>query len=337
MRLLRFLSLFACVGMVPAFTLIVMAASGQRPMYRGVSLSSAEFGYDKPGVFGKDYVYPTRSEVDYYAGALHMTVFRLPFLWERLQHKIPSNLDSAELSRLDEFVTYATGKGILVILDPHNYARYYGRVVGEGGPSKYDFAEFWRQLAEHYRGNARVAYGLMNEPYGMATETWADAAQEAIYAIRGAGSGQLILVPGNAWSGAWSWSDRYYGTPNSEVMLRIKDPGGNYAFEVHQYLDSDNSGTHDGCVSRTIGREKLAGFTRWLRDHGLRGFLGEVAGGNNAVCRAAVDDALGFVEENSDVWLGWAWWGGGPWWGNYMFSIEPGHSPEMVDILRRHL
>jgi len=46
----------------------------------------------------------------------------------------------------------------------------------------------------------------------------------------------------------------------------------------------------------------------------------------------ALTNMLSYIQTNSDVWLGWAWWGGGPWWaggpGNpnttpqYMFLLD---------------
>lgn len=44
---------------------------------------------------------------------------------------------------------------------------------------------------------------------------------------------------GNAWTGAHSWFQDWYGTPNSEVMDGIVDAGDNFVFEIHQYLDGD--------------------------------------------------------------------------------------------------
>lgn len=32
---------------------------------------------------------------------------------------------------------------------------------------------------------------------------------------------------------------------------------------------------------------------------------------------------LGYIEANSDVWLGWTWWAAGPWWHEYLFTLEP--------------
>ena len=107
-------------------------------------------------------------------------------------------------------------------------------------------------------------------------------------------------------------------------MLNIVDPMDNFAFEMHQYLDSDSSGGSSGiCVSSTIGSERLQAATTWLRDNGHRALLGEFAAGDNEVCHEALEDILSYMDDNSDVWLGWTWWAAGPWWGEYLFTLEP--------------
>jgi endoglucanase len=96
------------------------------PYYTGVNLAGADFAPDQlPGTYRTHYIYPTHAEIDYFTGK-GMNVFRLPFLWERLQHTQFGDFDAVELARIDDFVNYATGKGASVVLDPHNYARYYG-------------------------------------------------------------------------------------------------------------------------------------------------------------------------------------------------------------------
>jgi endoglucanase len=306
--------------------------------YAGVNLAGAEFGQGKyPGVYAKDYIYPTHQEVDYFFGK-GLKLFRLPFAWERLQRQLKTPLDASELAHLDDFVQYATGKGAHVILDPHNYARYSGQVIG-GVVEAAALADLWTRLAQRYNSNARVIYGLMNEPHDMPTETWRDSAQAAVQAIRSTGSTNLILVPGNAWSGAFNWTATYYGTPNSVAMLKLADPGGNFAFEVHQYLDGDSSGTSESCVGASIGSSRLAAFTQWARQQGKKALLAEFAGGRNATCYAALEDMLAYIDANRDVWIGWAWWAAGPWWGNYFFTLEPsgGQDQPQLAILLKHL
>jgi len=302
--------------------------------YTGVSLAGAEFGDGSlPGTYNVNYTYPNHAEVDYFMGK-GMNIFRLPFRWERLQHQQFDNFDVDEVRRISDFVSYATSKGAMVLLDPHNYARYYDGVIGQDVPVS-AFADFWSKLASHYQSNSQVIFGLMNEPHDMRTELWRDA-NTAIQAIRNTGTTNLILVPGNAWTSAFSWNQSWYGTSNATAMLTITDPGNNYAFEVHQYLDSDFSGKTDQCVSETIGAEKLVDFTAWLRQNGKRGFLGEFAGGSNDTCYSALDNMLSYIDSNADVWLGWTYWAAGPWWAEGdPTSIEPISGvdrPQMVPL-----
>jgi endoglucanase len=312
---------------------------GKQVAYAGVNLAGAEFGEQNlPGVYGTDYIYPDSDEVDLYAD-LGMNIIRLPFRWERLQQSLGGELDETELGRIDQFVTTATRRDMTVILDPHNFARYEGQVVGEDLDAKY-FADFWSRLAKHFVDNEAVVFGLMNEPHDMSTEAWLDAANAAIAAIRDAGAQQLILVPGNAWTGAHSWTASYYGTPNSEVMSGVQDPGDNFAYELHQYLDADSSGSGTTCPSTTVGVERLTTVTEWLSTGSYRGFLGEFGAPANDTCLRAMDELLTYVGEHSDVWMGWAVWAGGPWWGENILSIEPrpnGDERPQMTVLRRHL
>lgn len=297
--------------------------------YKGVNLAIAEFGADAwgngklPGTYGVDYIYPTSAETDYFISK-GMNTIRLPFRWERLQPTLGGSFDSKEVGYLDAYVKDATGKGAYVIIDPHNYARFGNRLIDGGNGfdksiSDAQFADFWGKLAERYKSNNKVIFGLMNEPHDMNTTAWVNAANAAIEAIRASGAKNLILVPGNAWTGAHSW----VASGNSSAMLKIKDSVNNYAFEVHQYLDSDSSGTHTACVSTTIGAERMAVFTQWLKDNNKKGFLGEFAGADNAICREAIKGQLQYMEDNKDVWIGWTWWAAGAWWGDYMFTITP--------------
>lgn len=142
--------------------------------------------------------------------------------------------------------------------------------------------------------------------------------QAAINAIRATGAtSQYIFVEGNQWSGAWSWVDV------NDNMKALTDPEDKLIYEMHQYLDSDSSGTSPTCVSSTIGEERVRAATQWLRDNGKKGILGEFAGAANDVCKDAVRGMLRYLAANSDVWTGALWWAAGPWWGDYMFNMEP--------------
>jgi endoglucanase len=307
--------------------------------WRGVNLAGAEFGEQNlPGVFDIDYVYPYQPEVDYFS-AKGMGIFRLPVRWERLQRNLNAALDAAEIVRLDAFIAATTAKGKQVILDPHNYARYRNQLIGSSAVPNTAFANFWERLAVRYKSNNKVIFGLMNEPHDMPTAQWVSAANAAIAAIRRAGANNLILVPGNRWTGAWTWySSDANGAANATAMLGIQDPNNYTWFEVHQYLDADGSGTNDACVSATVGSERLLAFTNWLRVNNKKGFLGEFSTGKNATCDQALKNMLDYVENNGDVWRGWTYWAAGPWW-TPGESLEPvnGVDARQMPILQKYL
>jgi len=317
--------------------------------FTGVNLAGAEFGVSNgnvnlPGIYGTHYTYPTAAEVDYFVGK-GMNTFRVPFRWERLQQSQSASLDATELSRMTNFVNYATSHGANVILDPHNFQRYYPDpsnfqqspqgLVGSDVPDS-AFADFWSRVANVYKDNEQVIFNLMNEPTTLPTEQLVTSENAAIAAIRDTGAKNLILVPGNTYTGAWQWTNNWYGTANAVAMLNIVDPGNNFAFDVHQYLDNNGSGTstqigENGNVDNVnIGVERLASFTNWLHANNRQAFLGEFAVANSRIGASATQvgdetlvNMLNYIESNDDVWLGWAWWAAGPWWGNYLFTLEP--------------
>lgn len=315
----------------------------------GVNLPSAVFTEPDrlPGVYGTDYTYPAHGEIDYFLQK-GMNVIRLAFQWETLQPTLMGPLDKAELGRIDDLVAYTTKQGASVILDPHNYARY--QAVGpqnRGGPSVIGseavpfeaFADLWTKVAGHFRSNKHVIFGLMNEPHDMPTTQWREAANVGIAAIRAAGAANLILVPGNDWTGGADWGCAGEDSGNSVEMVNVRDSGASWAFEIHQYLDEDGSGHHPECVDETVGSRRLAGVTSWLRDQGRQAVLGEFGGGGDPVCLAAINDIVAFIERNADVWRGWVYWAGGPWLDDEFYSIEPnanGDRPQM-EVLERHL
>lgn len=156
----------------------------------GVNLAVAEFGSDRRAEFGTDYTYPTTEEVDYFMGK-GMNVFRVPFGWERIQPTLMGELDTQNIVALSEFVTYATDAGATVVLDPHNYARYDGELIGSEAVPNAAFADFWSRIATVFKDNQFVAYGLMNEPHSLGdngTESWLISANVAISAIRDTGA-----------------------------------------------------------------------------------------------------------------------------------------------------
>jgi endoglucanase len=362
------------------------SATAAEMIYTGVNLSGAEFGVSNnnaqlPGTYNSAYTYPTTQEVDYYTNK-GMNTFRLPFRWERMQRTPNGALDATELSRMDSFVNYATSKGDYVLLDPHNFERYYpstsnfqsssngliGGTVADA-QSSYNslngtgsganvvvtnamFADFWGKMAAHYANNSHVIFDLMNEPNTVNASQVVASDNAAIAAIRNAGANQMVLLEGTSYTGAWTWTTSS-GNNTAFVPASIVDPANNWAIEMHQYMDSNGSGTSAGINNNDpmTAVQRLTAATQWLQQNNVRGFLGEFAVDNsiinknnpsdpNTLGNAVLNNMFQYLQANSNTWIGWTWWGGGPWWANNsLFHIDPvnGVDQNAMAVLQQYL
>ena len=315
-------------------------APASRPgnfQYLGVNLSGAEFGVGGQyyggvniGTNGTDYTFPTANEVAYYASQ-NLNVIRLPFSWERLQPTQNGAFDQTYLAQIDGVVQQAAARGVSVVIDPHNYGYGYGALIGSAGTPGSAFANLWSQLAHHYKGNANVLFGLMNEPHEQSPAEWVAPVNAAIAAIRNAGATQEILVPGTHYTGGDSWLT----SGNADIFAaNVIDPLHNMAFEIHQYADADQSGSSAAVVSPTIGADRLTAVTAWAERTGNRLFLGEFGAGSDPASLATLTNMLGFMQQHA-VWQGGTEWGGGPWWGDYALATDPvaGVTMPQVNVL----
>ena len=120
-------------------------ALAQPLSFTGISLAGGEFYEPKPEErpkYGTNFLYPNEEEITYFA-AQGMNVFRYPFRWETVQAKAGEPLVTEEVARLKACVKLATDRGCVVILDPHNYARYRRKLKENGIGGTYWAAGPW--------------------------------------------------------------------------------------------------------------------------------------------------------------------------------------------------
>ena len=136
---------------------------------------------------------------------------------------------------------------------------------------------------------------------------WAATVQAAVTAIRQAGAtGNKILLPGNDYTSA---SD-FISNGSGAALLPVVNLDGsttNLIFDVHKYLDSDNSGTHASCVSNQ--QATFSALGDWLRSNKRMAMLTETGGGpSDSTCLTDVCQELDELNLYSDVFLGWIGW-----------------------------
>lgn len=80
----------------------------------------------------------------------------------------------------------------------------------------------------------------------------------------------MILLPGTSYTSVGNFVSSGSGAALSAVT-NLDGSHTNLIFDVHQYLDSDFSGTHADCT--TTGTESLNSLANWLRSNGRQAYV----------------------------------------------------------------
>ncbi|KAF5389730.1 hypothetical protein D9757_006061 [Collybiopsis confluens] len=302
----------------PVVTPTISPISGSKLKYAGVNIAGFDFGCGADGTCNVSGAWPPLTQ--YYgmdgAGQMqHFTkddgynVFRLPVGWQFLTNGVlGGDLNANNLVEYDNLVQACLDTGAACIIDIHNYARWNGL------------------LAAKYASEPNIIFGVMNEPHDVPDiNLWAQSVQAAVTAIRQAGATkQLILLPGNNWTSAQT----FVSNGSGPALLTVKNPDGTTTgliFDVHKYLDADNSGTNTECVTNNID-SSWAPLATWLRQNGRQAFNTETGGGNVASCVEFMCQQIAFQAQNSDVFLGYVGWAAGNFAVGYPLGETPSQS-----------
>jgi endoglucanase len=292
--------------------------------YAGVNIAGFDFGCTIDGscaLTGSNKPYNIVSQgtaigqMNHFVKDDTLNTFRLPVGWQfLLNNKLGGTLDATNFAQYDSLVQGCLKSGAsLCILDLHNYARWNGQIVGQGGPADAQLADVWKQLAQKYGSQSKIAFGVMNEPhvshpldqYLLNTNNlsqdipditkWASTVQAVVTAIRNAGAkSNLILLPGNGFTSA----ETFVSSGSAAALAKVKNPDGttsNLIMDVHKYLDSDNSGTHTECVKNNIDTA-FKPLATWLKQNNRKAMLTETGGGNTASCEKYLCEELQFLK-----------------------------------------
>ncbi|MCJ1436795.1 hypothetical protein MMC27_006177 [Xylographa pallens] len=319
------------VGSIVAVNLGSVLATIQ---FTGVNIAGFDFGCSTDGTCATADVCGALTELNGQDGAgqmVHFTntdgfnLYRLPVGWQYLVNDVLGGpLDPIYSGNYDKLVQACLATGSHCLIDVHNYARWNGAIIGQGGPTNDQFASLWSQLATKYAAESKVLFGLMNEPHDLPDiNLWAASVQAAVTAIRTAGAtSQIILLPGNDYTSAES----FVTGGSAAALCEVTNPDGsktNLVFDVHKYFDSDGSGTSDDCVSNQIDTS-FSPLATYLRANDRQALLSETGGGSsNSGCLLAVCQALSYLDANSDVYLGYIGWAAGSFATDYVLSMTP--------------
>ncbi|KAH8903826.1 cellulase [Coniochaeta sp. PMI_546] len=251
-----------------------------------------------------------------------VNMFRIPISWQFLtNNKLGASVDGNNLGKYDQVMQACLSTGAYCMVDIHNFARWNGGIIGQGGPTDDQFVGLWTQLATKYAGNAKVVFELMNEPHDLDINVWAQTCQKVVNAIRNAGATtQMILLPGTNFDSAAT----LVSSGSAEALLAITNPDGTtdgLLLDVHKYLDVDNSGTHAECV--TDNTAAFATVADFLRQKGRQAIVSETGASSAVSCMTAFCAQNAFINANSDVFIGLVAWAAGSFSTSYLLSLTP--------------
>jgi len=308
-------------------------ASAGKLRFAGINISGFDFGCNTDGSCTASAAWPPLTQYYGHDGEGQMNhfvkddgfnVFRLPVGWQFLTNDVlGADIDEDNLTEYDALVQACLNAGASCIIDVHNYARWNSGIIGQGGPTNDQFASLWSQIATKYASNPNIIFGVMNEPHDVPDiNAWATSVQAAVTAIRNAGAtSQLILLPGNNWTSA----ETFVSNGSAAALSEVTNPDGsitNLIFDVHKYLDFDNSGTNPECTTNNIDNA-WAPLATWLRANGRQAFNTETGGGNTASCAQFLCEQVAFQAQNSDVILGYVGWAAGNFDPSYVLGETP--------------
>ncbi|KAJ4396777.1 hypothetical protein N0V93_000999 [Gnomoniopsis smithogilvyi] len=159
------------------------------------------------------------------------------------------------------------------------------------------------QLAQEYGDEDDILFGLMNEPHDLDMDRWGITMQKVVDAIRKetGNNDKILLLPGTNFTSAQTFPDE-----SAPALLKVKNPDGstdNLVFDVHKYLDEDNSGTHTECVKDNID-DTFQPLVDFLEKEDRVAMLTETGGGNVDSCSQFLCAQMDFIDDNSDRIIG---------------------------------
>ncbi|TDB83576.1 cellulase family glycosylhydrolase, partial [Actinomadura sp. 7K534] len=235
--------------------------------------------------------------------------------WLGLDNVDPAYRGAAYQNAVKDYVALLKENGITPILELHwshglwtGYDSHCETAAAEclkPMPDARYAPDFWRQLADAFKGDRAVVFDLFNEPYPnnlqvmdyeQAWRCWRDGGdacpgltfeaagmQDLLDAIRGTGAANVVLAGGNSYSNDLSrW-----------LAMKPSDPTGNLAASWHSY-------NFNYCSDEACWDEQIAPVAAQVP---------LVAGefGENTCAHGYADRLMAWLDAHGASYLGWTW------------------------------
>jgi endoglucanase len=210
------------------------------------------------------------------------------------------------LETLDRAVSQATGQGLQVILDCHEYNRMGDDPEGH----KAQFLAFWKQLSTHCKEVPNsVLFEILNEPNKKLTpELWNQYFHEALAIIRETNPTRSVVVGPAFWNSVDHLKELELPTDDQHLIVTV------HYYKPMQFThqgaawtgQKDKTGVTWGTdAERKAVQDDFAKVTAWAKEYNRPIFLGEFGAYDKAPMdsRVRYTDRVARAAEAS----GWSW------------------------------
>ena len=150
----------------PTSSCQIPAASAGKVRFAGVNIAGFDFVCSSDGTCSASGAWPPltqyygndgEGQMQHFVNNDGFNVFRLPVGWQFLTDGVlGGTIDEDNFVEYDALVQACLNTGASCIIDIHNYARWNGGIIAQGGPTNDQFASIWTQLAAKYGSNERI-------------------------------------------------------------------------------------------------------------------------------------------------------------------------------------
>jgi endoglucanase len=235
---------------------------------------------------------------------------RIPIRWSGYADDAPPyGMDPAFFERVDWAVEQALSRGLLVVINIHNYEKL------EMYPDAHRdrFLAIWAQIAEHYQDYPDdLLFEILNEPHGELDALWNDLLVEALDVVRATNPERNVVIGPVQWNNV-----------NALPLLELPEDDRHIIVTVHYY--NPFPFTHQGAEwvsgsyewtgtrwgTEADKRAVIADFDKvaaWAKEHDRPIYVGEFG----AYWKADMEDRVlwtDFVARQAEArGMSWAYW-----------------------------
>lgn len=265
------------------------------------------------------------------------TAVRIPIRWNaHAMTAAPYTITPEFFKRIDWAVEQALSRGLVVVLDFHNY----DELMLDAAKNEERFVGLWKQIAEHYQSYPNnVVFELLNEPSGqLVASTWNKVIESTLTVVRVSNPYRNIVIGPAQYNDIDSLKDLVLPADDQHIIVTFHyyNP---YQF-THQGAEwVQGSSSWVGTIWKGSSPEKqYVDFdfnivAQWATENNRPIFLGEFGTYNKADMTSRALWTAYVAREAEKLGFSWGYWEFGAGFGVYDPAVKKWNEPLLQALI----